>query len=85
VAFYVPLGPRGLLIQLGTFVISIWGGLAYGLAHRRRANFLNNRVHSRNGGLPVGMSIPFEHTPLLLENTAEQRSTINAMYVQLED
>jgi hypothetical protein len=37
VAFYVPLGPRGLLFRLGTFVIGIWGGLVYGLACRRRA------------------------------------------------
>jgi hypothetical protein len=37
VAFYVPLGPRGLLFRLGTFVIGIWGGLVYGRACRRRA------------------------------------------------
>jgi hypothetical protein len=36
VAFYVPLGPRGLLLRLGTFVIGIWGGLIYRLASRRR-------------------------------------------------
>lgn len=36
-AFYVPLGPRGLLFRLGTFVIGIWGGLVYLLAYRRRA------------------------------------------------
>jgi hypothetical protein len=36
VAFYVPLGPRGLLFRLGTFVIGIWGGLVYRLAYRRR-------------------------------------------------
>ncbi len=35
-AFYVPLGPRGLLFRLGTFVIGIWGGLVYGAACRRR-------------------------------------------------
>ena len=35
-AFYVPLGPRGLLFRLGTFVIGIWGGLVYGRACRRR-------------------------------------------------
>ena len=29
-AFYVPLGPRGLLFRIGTFVIGIWGGLVYG-------------------------------------------------------
>jgi hypothetical protein len=37
VAFYVPLGPRGLVFRLGTFVIGIWGGLVYGRAVRRRA------------------------------------------------
>jgi hypothetical protein len=36
VAFYVPLGPRGLLFRIGTFVIGIWGGLVYGRAYRRR-------------------------------------------------
>ena len=35
-AFYVPLGPRGLLFRIGTFVIGIWGGLVYGRAYRRR-------------------------------------------------
>ena len=29
-AFYVPLGPRGLLFRIGTFVIGIWGGVVYG-------------------------------------------------------
>ena len=38
VAFYVPLGPRGLLFRIGTFVIGIWGGLVYGRAYRRRAS-----------------------------------------------
>jgi hypothetical protein len=36
VAFYVPLGPRGLLFRLGTLVIGVWGGLVYRLAYRRR-------------------------------------------------
>ena len=35
-AFYVPLGPRGLLFRIGTFVIGIWGGVIYGRACRRR-------------------------------------------------
>ena len=35
-AFYVPLGPRGLLFRLGTFVIGVWGGLVYRLAYQRR-------------------------------------------------
>jgi hypothetical protein len=37
VAFYVPLGPRGLVFRIGTFVIGVWGGLVYGRAVRRRA------------------------------------------------
>ena len=41
-AFYVPLGPRGLLFRLGTFVIGIWGGLVYRLAYRRRAFIVTN-------------------------------------------
>jgi len=84
-AFYVPLGPRGLLIRLGTLVHSIWGGLAYGLAHRRRANFLSDQVLLRFGGQRVGLSIPFENMPLILENAAERRSSINEVHVQLED
>lgn len=36
-AFYVPLGPRGVLLRIGTFVIGIWGGLVYRWACRRRA------------------------------------------------
>ena len=41
-AFYVPLGPRGLLFRLGTFVIGIWGGLVYRLAYRRREIVVSN-------------------------------------------
>jgi hypothetical protein len=37
VAFYVPLGLRGLLLSIGTFLIGIWGALVYGWARRRRA------------------------------------------------
>jgi hypothetical protein len=40
VAFYVPLGPRGLLLRVGTFVIGILGGLTYGLACRRRRSLI---------------------------------------------
>ena len=40
-AFYVPLGARGFLFRLGTFVISIWGGLVYRLAYHRRTTTLN--------------------------------------------
>lgn len=35
-AFYVPLGPRGGVFRLGTFLIGILGGLAYRKAYRRR-------------------------------------------------
>ena len=36
-AFYVPLGPRGTLLRIGTFLIGILGGLVYQLACHRRA------------------------------------------------
>jgi hypothetical protein len=36
VAFYVPLGPRGLLIRIGSFMHGVWGGVIYELARRRR-------------------------------------------------
>jgi hypothetical protein len=36
VAFYVPLGPRGLLFRIGTFVIGICGGVVYRLACSQR-------------------------------------------------
>jgi hypothetical protein len=42
VAFYVPLGLRGILFRIGTFIIGIWGGLVYGLAYRRRTVILNH-------------------------------------------
>jgi hypothetical protein len=35
-AYYVPLGPRGALLRVGTFLIDILGGLAYSRAYRRR-------------------------------------------------
>jgi hypothetical protein len=36
VEFYVPLGARGALLRFGTFLIGIFGGLAYRKAARRR-------------------------------------------------
>jgi hypothetical protein len=36
VAYYVPLGPRGLLIGAGTCLLRIWGGLVYEVLRRRR-------------------------------------------------
>jgi hypothetical protein len=36
VAYYVPLGPRGLLIGAGTFLLHLWGGLVYEILRRRR-------------------------------------------------
>ena len=35
-AFYVPLGPRGLLFRLGTLLIGLIGSTVYGRGHRRR-------------------------------------------------
>jgi hypothetical protein len=37
VEFYVPLGPRGFLLRVGTFVIGIIGAVVYRRAARRRA------------------------------------------------
>ena len=36
-AFYVPLGPRGLIFRLGTAIIGVMGGIVYRRAARRRA------------------------------------------------
>ena len=36
-AYYVPLGPRGILLRIGTRLIGILGGLVYWRASRRRA------------------------------------------------
>jgi hypothetical protein len=37
VAFYVPLGPRGLILRVGTALIGILAILVYWRASRRRA------------------------------------------------
>jgi hypothetical protein len=36
VPYYVPLGPRGLLIRAGTFLLGVWGGVIYEVCRRRR-------------------------------------------------
>jgi hypothetical protein len=36
VPYYVPLGPRGVLIRVGTFLLGLWGGVIYEVARRRR-------------------------------------------------
>ena len=36
-AYYVPLGPRGLILRIGTAFIGVFGGLIYLRASRRRA------------------------------------------------
>lgn len=36
-AYYVPLGPRGLLLRIGTILIGVLGGVVYRAASRRRA------------------------------------------------
>ncbi len=36
-AFYVPLGPRGLILRIGTALIGILGSLVYWRASRHRA------------------------------------------------
>ncbi len=40
--FYVPLGVRGFLLRVGTFVIGILGGVVYRKAARRRAQIPSN-------------------------------------------
>ncbi len=35
-AYYVPLGPRGAILRVGTFLIDILGSVAYLRACRRR-------------------------------------------------
>jgi len=42
VEFYVPLGVRGFLLRLGTFVIGIFGGVVYRQAARRRELIISN-------------------------------------------
>jgi hypothetical protein len=37
VAFYVPLGPRGLILRFGTVLIGLLGRVIYWRASRRRA------------------------------------------------
>ena len=36
-AFYVPLGPRGILFRIGTLLIGVFGGWVYWRASRRRS------------------------------------------------
>jgi hypothetical protein len=36
VPYYVPLGPRGHLIRVGTFLLGLWGGVIYEVLRRRR-------------------------------------------------
>ena len=35
-AYYVPLGSRGVLLRIGTALIGLLGSVAYGCGHRRR-------------------------------------------------
>jgi hypothetical protein len=42
VEFYVPLGVRGFLLRLGTFVIGILGSVVYRQAARRRERIASN-------------------------------------------
>ncbi len=39
-AYYVPLGPRGFLMRLGSLVLDFAGGLVYWRASRRRPEIL---------------------------------------------
>jgi hypothetical protein len=42
VVFYVPLGPRGGVLRIGTFLIDIVGGLVYRQSCRRRDMTFSN-------------------------------------------
>jgi hypothetical protein len=53
VPYYVPLGPRGLLIRAGTFLLGLWGGVIYEVLLRRR------------GLLPPPVSSPLVLTEIL--------------------
>jgi hypothetical protein len=50
VAFYVPLGARGLILRIGTALIGILGGLVYWRASRRRA--------ASTGPVPLPVLVP---------------------------
>jgi hypothetical protein len=67
VAFYVPLGPRGLVFRLGTFVIGIWGGLVYRLAYHRRTIILSNPGSFPSIGLGARTYAPLDEAPSLPE------------------
>ncbi len=49
-AFYVPLGPRGLILRIGTALIGILGSLVYWRASRRRA--------ASTGPIPLPVFVP---------------------------
>lgn len=36
-AFYVPLGPRGLILRIGTMLLGVLGGFVYRRASRKRS------------------------------------------------
>ena len=43
-AFYVKLGPRGLVFRVGTLLIGCFGSWVYWRASRRRGMMLANRL-----------------------------------------
>jgi len=51
VAYYVPLGPRGLILRFGTWVVGHLGGLIYRRDRRRRRRL----VRDRNRGAAVAV------------------------------
>jgi hypothetical protein len=65
VAFYVPLGPRGLIFRLGTFVIGIWGGLVYRLAYHRRVIIVSAPRPLLAGGYGIHVYAPLEDVPTI--------------------
>lgn len=61
-AYYVPLGSRGILLRIGTRLIGIAGGMVYWRASRRRS--------SAALPLPIALTVLVpELRPTLIDNT----------------
>ena len=67
-AFYVPLGPRGLIFRLGTFVIGIWGGLVYRLAYHRRIIIVNSPGPILARSYVIHGYTPLEDAPMVVSS-----------------
>ena len=52
-AFYVPVGSRGVLLRVGNLLNGALGALAYWRGHRRRARRAGNLENSQDGPAPA--------------------------------